>query len=697
MATLETIRSKAGVLISIIIGLALLAFVLGDLLNSGRSLFSSSQFEIAEINGKSIAFSEYQAKVDELIEIYKLNSGKTSVDGEVQDQISEQTWTTLVQDKVMDESYKNLAITVSPEELFDMVQGKNPHPLIQQVFKNPETGQVNTANVINFLKNMDQDPSKKTFWLYLENEISTQQKFSKFKTLVRQGLNVTTRQAKMSLDEKNLNVDFEYVSQNYASIPDTTIKVSDTELKEYYEKHKKRYEQEASRDLVYVTFDVAPSTEDMNVATDFITKIKPEFEATTDNEKFVNANSDNSFDPKNYRKGDLPKLLDSLLFNAPVGTVYGPYMEDNTYKLAKLHKIVFQPDSVKASHILIKTDQNMTVEKAKARLDSIKLVLQKGGNFAEMAMRFSADGSAQKGGDLGWFKEGQMVKPFNDACFEGKKGDLTIVESQFGVHLILLVDKGKDVKKVQVAMIENKVNPSTATYQKIFNKANQFAGSNNTREKFESAATTQNLSKKVANMVREADKTIPGLEQPRELVRWAYKAQKNEVSQVFEISNRFVVAVVTEIREKGFAPVEQVKPELEALVRKDKKIEIISKKLNDMIKAGKSLNDIALATQSTVQKAEAINFASFQIPGAGVEMKVIATAVATSLGKTSQAIGGNSGVYVLKVTNVTKGTATDVKTEKQQLASGFRSRSEGQAFEAMKKIADVMDYRGKFF
>jgi peptidyl-prolyl cis-trans isomerase D len=697
MATLETIRTKAGLLITIIIGMALLAFVLGDLLNSGKSMFGSSQFEIAEINGKSIPFAEYQKKVDELIEIYKLNSGKNTIENEVQDQISDQTWNTILQERVMENTYQDLGLAVSPEELFDMVQGKNPHPLIQQVFRNPETGQVNSANVLNFLKNMDQDPTKKSFWLYLENEISTQQRFSKFKTLVQQGLYVTNLQAKHSLNEKNQIVDFEFVAQNYATIPDTSIQVSESELKAYYEKHKNRYEQDASRDLVYVTFDILPSDEDRQMATELVNKLRPEFEKTEDNVKFVNSNSDVTFNDKNFKKTDLPAPLDSVLFDAAIGTVFGPYLDNTTFKIAKLHKILFLPDSVKASHILIKPDQNMSMEKAKARLDSIKTLILQGGNFADFAMRFSADGSAQKGGDLGWFTEGQMVKPFTDACFEGKKGDLPIVESQFGVHLIQIVDKGKESRRVQVAMIETMIEPSTATYQKIFTNANQFAGTNNTREKFEAAATAQNLSKRLANNIREADKALPGLEQPREMVRWAYKSTKNEVSPVFEIGNRFVVAVLTEIREKGIAPLEQVKPEIEALVRKDKKTETIGKKMEDMMKAGKSLTDIATAMKTIVQKAEQISFSSFQIPGAGVELKVIATAVATPVGKMSSPVGGNSGVFVLKVTQATKGTATDAKMEKEQLMAGMKSRSEGQAYEAMKKIADVKDFRGKFF
>ncbi|MCX6256584.1 MAG: SurA N-terminal domain-containing protein [Bacteroidia bacterium] len=700
MAILENIRSKAGTLVAIIIGLSLLAFVLSDMLESGKSIFSGKKTQIAEIGGKAVQWQEYTQMIDELENIYKINSQKDNIDQETVDQIMEQTWTSLIKTKVMEEVYDDLGIAVSSDELFDMVQGNNLHPIIKQLFADKETGQVNTANIIKFLKSKDQDQTGKsqTYWLYIEKEITSDRLFTKFKNLVKQGMYTTSHQAKMSLDEKNHLVDFNYVVQKYASIPDSTVKVNDSELKDYYSKHGNDYKQEATRDIIYISYDVTPSGEDRAGALKWIEKVKPEFEKAENDSLFVEAQSDNSFNDKAFKKSDMPKPLDSALWDASAGTIYGPYFADNAFKLAKLSKIKMLPDSVRASHILIKVDQKMTKEKAHATIDSLKKLIKGGMNFAALAMKHSNDaGSAQKGGDVGWFTEGKMVKPFEYAAFNGKKGDLVIVDSQFGVHLILITDKGKEMKKVQLAIVERKLEPSNKTFQKYYADAIKFATSNRTKEKFEASVSQQNLTKRVGSNIKENDKTIPGMEQAREVVRWAYKAKKNEISPVFELTNRYIIALLTEIRDKGIAPFEQVKTQIESIVKKDKKFEMISKTFNESIARNASLDEIAKTMKTTVDTAKAISFSSFQIPNLGVEPNVIATASLIDMDKLSQPINGSIGAFIIKVVNVSKGTDTNVKAEQDKLTQGAKSRSEYQAFEAMKTMANIGDYRAKFY
>ena len=700
MAILEKIRSKAGTLVAIIIGLSLIAFVLSDMLESGRSIFSGRKTEIAQINGKSVQWQEYTQMIDELENIYKINSGQDNVDAETVDQIMEQTWTALIKTKVMEDEYEELGIGVSSDELFDLVQGNNIHPIIKQLFADKETGQVNPANIIKFLKTKDQDQTGKsqTYWLYIEKEIKTDREFTKFKNLVKQGLYTTTHQAKMSLDEKNYMVDFHYVVQKFTSVPDSSVKVEDSELKDYYSKHENDYKQEASRDIVYVSFDIVPSGEDRTAAEEWINKTKPEFENADDDSIYVEANSDTPFNDKSFKKSELPKPLDTVLWDTPKGTVYGPYFMDGAYKLAKLSKIKMMPDSVKASHILIKTNQKVTNEKAHATLDSIKTLLKSGANFAVLAMQHSADqGSAQKGGDVGWFTEGKMVKPFENACFNGKKGDLVIVDSQFGVHLILITDKGKENKKVQVAIVERKLEPSNKTFQKYYADASKFATNFNTKDKYEAAITQQNLAKRVGTNIKENDKTIQGLDQAREIVRWVYKAKKDEISPIFDLNNRYILAMLTEIREKGTAPFEQVKAQVEAIVKKDKKSEQIIKKFNEAISQNKSLDEMAVMLGVNVDTAKAVSFSSFQLPNLGMEPAVIATASLIEKDKLSEPVNGNMGVFVIKVYNTVKNTDTNVKAEQDKLTQSAKSRSEYQAFETMKTNANIEDFRAKFY
>jgi len=173
MATLQTIRNRAGLLIAIVIGISLGAFVLGDLFQSGSSIFKKSQMEIGEINGESIQYPDFQRQVEELGEIYKQNTQQNQLDENSWVQVREQTWNNSVQKIVMSDVYKDLGIEVTSDELFDMLQGANLHPIIQQLFRNPNTGQVDRGAVVNFLKQLDTnvDPERKAYWLYLEKQI----------------------------------------------------------------------------------------------------------------------------------------------------------------------------------------------------------------------------------------------------------------------------------------------------------------------------------------------------------------------------------------------------------------------------------------------------------------------------------------------------------------------------------------------
>ncbi len=702
MATLEKIRNRAGVLVATVIGLALLAFILGDLFSSGRSLFSSQQYEIANIAGKSIPVQAYQSKVDQLAEIYKMNTKQSALDEQTMDGIREQTWQQMVQENVMGEEYKKTGIGVSSEEVYDLVTGKNPHPIIRQMFTNPQTGELNRSAILQFLKTMDQDQTgeQKAFWLYLENEIIRERKMTKFTNLVKQGLYVTSLETKDKYYEDNKKVDFEFLVRRYNVIPDSAVKYSESDLKSYYDAHENDYKQTASRDIDYVAFEIKPSESDYQDAEKYIEDLKKDFINTEDNEQFVNLNSDVPFNPMHFKKEDLSPLIADSIFDAPVGTVVGPYFEDEAYKLAKLNAIAYLPDSVKARHILLQpVSQNpQAIAQTKALADSLMTLLANGADFAKLAMQYSKDGSAQQGGDLGWFKEGQMVKEFNDAAFSAEVGKVQQVNTQYGIHLLEVTAKSQPVKKVQLALVQRLVEPSSQTYQDYYSKASKFAGLNNTEEKFENAVKEEGLNKRIANNILENDKQIPGLESPRELIRWVYNADEGDVSSVFELGNKFVIAHVTAVREDGIAPLEQVKNDVELNVIKEKKAEELSSGLAAQVKENKSLEEIAQGYSSDVQQASNISFSSFSVPGAGIEPKVIATATNIQADKISDPVDGNNGVYILKVTSINEPAQTDDYTmQRIALERANTSRAGYEAFNALKKLADIEDYRSKFY
>jgi len=348
MATLERIRNKSGLLI-IVIAVGLLAFLLGDLMSSGDSMFRGQKMQIAEINGTSVSYPEYQSYVTELEDYYKLNSRTSALDENTSYQIREQAWNQLVQDVIMDEKYDDLGIAVTPDEIFEMATGKNVHPQIRQMFTNPQTGIFDKAQVINFLQQKNLDPNANFYWLFLEKQIKKERLFTKYRDLIKKGMYVTTAQAEAEAKAKQNKVDFDFVVKRYSAVSDSAVSVSDSEVNDYYNAHKENYKQEATRDVVYVSFDVKPSDEDREMAKQWIEKSLVEFEnPETDAIQYVNMNSEANYIDRNLKFEQLSSTLQGFVQGAEVNEVYGPYLENETYKLSRIVAIKQMPDSVKA-------------------------------------------------------------------------------------------------------------------------------------------------------------------------------------------------------------------------------------------------------------------------------------------------------------------------------------------------------------
>ena len=353
-------------------------------------------------------------------------------------------------------------------------------------------------------------------------------------------------------------------------------------------------------------------------------------------------------------------------------------------------------DSVKARHILINIEKGDTA-KAMATADSIKNAVNKGSKFADLAMLFSKDqGSAVKGGDLGWFKQGAMVAPFNDACFNGKKGDMPIVISQFGIHFIEILDKGAASKQIQVLTIERKVEPSQKTYDGMYNKANMFASKNTTGELFDSSIIKQGLNKRIADNIKENDKTIAGLDQPRELIRWAYTATKGDLSKVYTFGDKYVIAHLVDIKEKGTLPIEEVKEAVTIEARKIKKAQMLLDKFNAA--SATTIDALAQKLNVTATDADNVNFANSYIPGMGNEPVMIGKIFATKAGAMTKPIKGDNAVAVIMVKTITPAPPTkDYSANIKQLTEQRKSRSDYEVFNTLKERANIEDGRSKFY
>lgn len=695
MAVIEKIRGRAGMLIAIV-GFSLAAFILGDFFSSNNA-FRSGDTAVGEINGRSVNVMDFEEKVQTQVDNYKLQGNTETVDQNTMDQLREQTWNQLINDMVLKPQFEKLGLTCSPKELLDMVQGKNPHPQIKQAFTDPKTGQFNPANVAQFLKNMDNDQTGRTRkqWMLFENAIREERIQQKYYNLLKGGMYVTKAEATDDFIARNKPASVRFVAVPYTTIVDSTIEVTDAELKTLYNATMKKYKQESTASIEYVTFEIQPTPEDRQASLAAISKLTDEFRVATNDSAFVALNSDNPFNPGYSKKGSLPYNIDSLMFSNPVGFVYGPYEEGQLLRIAKVSDIKMLPDSVKASHVLLRLD-GANKDNVLAQADSIKKALQGGADFKSLSDKYSTDeGAKAKGGDLGWFQPGMMVKEFNDACFEGKKGDYTIVETQFGIHIIYIADQGKTSRQVRVAFIDKKVEPSTKTYQSVYAKANEFAAKNTTAEAFDKAVIDQKLMPLKEPSVMENARQVGPLENSRELVRWSFKGEIGEVSQAFEFGSRFVVAKIIERREKGYSTIEQIKDQLTAEVRKDKKAAMIAEKLS---KGGSSLDAMASAVGQPVQNAENVSFASPVLGNTGMESYVVGYLSAMKPGQTSKPLKGLNGVYVVQVVSFADVKApADVKDVQAQLRSQLQSRSQYESYNALREKAGIVDKRAKFY
>lgn len=696
MAVIEKIRGKAGLLIGIV-GFSLAAFILGDFFSTRNGFMSGSDSTVGEIKGKKINIMDFEARVQTQVDNYKLQSSNETVDQNTMDQLREQSWNQLINEMVMNPQFEKLGLTCSPKELLDMVQGKNPHQQIKQAFTDPKTGIFNSANVVNFLKNMDNDATGKTRqqWVLFENAIREERIQQKYYNLIKQGLFVTKAEAKDDFFAKNKTANVRYVALPYTSIIDSTIEITDSELKTLYNATMKKYKQEASTNIDYVTFEITPSDMDRQAAMFAITQLTDTFRTSTNDSVFVVLNSDGPFNASYNKKGSLPFNIDSLMFSVPVGFVYGPYEENGAFRLAKLSAVKMMPDSVKASHILLKLE-GAVKDSLLARADSIKKALMAGADFKTLSDQYSTDeGAKMKGGDLGWFSPGMMVAEFNDACFQGNKGDYTIVQTQFGVHIIHIVDQGKQSRQVRVAYVEKKIEPSTKTYQAVYAKANEFAGKNLTADAFEKAVTEQKLTKFSEPNIMETARQVGPLEGSREMVRWSFTAELGEVSKAFEFGNRFVIAKLNDRREKGFSTMEQVKDQLTAELRRDKKAAMLMEKMK---KGGTTLESIGTAVTQPVQSAASVSFASPMLANSGMESFVVGYLMAMKPGQTSAPLKGLNGVYVVQVESFADvKEPADLKEATKQLRSQLQNRSQYESYNALREKAGIVDKRAKFY
>lgn len=703
MGLMNYLRNRAGTVIVGFIGFAIVAFLLGDVISYGTPFWARHQNQVGSINGEAIDINAFNAQVDQTSEMFRQQMGGGTLSPQMKSWAVQQVWSQYLNRELLKSEVGRIGLSVGRTELNDLVQGDNPSMQIQQAFRNPQTGQFDRDQLNTFISQVNTLPQGHEAhgqWEALLQNIIDEQLSAKYTNLVNNSVYVTSLEANESYSQRNKLANFEYVLLDYQSVPDGDVTITEQDYKEYYNENKGVFKNpEETRSLEYVVFDASPTAQDTARVQTTIDELKTQLAETKTDSLFAAVNSDTKY-PYIFRKqGELGPALDTLVFDAPVGTTVGPVLANGRFEIAKVVESQVGPDSVKASHILLNPATEGGADKAAAKADSIKGLIEKGESFAALAIQFSVDeGSKINGGELGTFGRGMMVPAFENAAFGAKKGEVVIATSQFGIHIIKVEDQIGSSRFVKAAIIDKQINSGRETLEAAYRKATQFFGEVGNAD-FEETATKQELSVLKAEDVNAMETMLMGTEVPRDLMRWAFDADKGDVTdKIYESDNHYVVARLTGIRKAGQLPLEAVKSDMEDVVRNRVKAKKLIAQASEAANGATGIAQIGQKLGKTPALAENIVFANPVIPGVAQENAVVGTVFGLQPKQPSKPIRGSQGVYVIEVTGFVNPEApSDLTAQKQQLSQSLSQRIWSLAFQALQDKADVVDNRARFF
>ncbi|MCV9388157.1 peptidylprolyl isomerase [Reichenbachiella ulvae] len=690
MALINTLRNKGGKIVVGLIGFSIVAFIGADLLGPNSRLFGGAA-NIGEIAGQTISYQDFLDKQEEMTYNFQMNQGRSPSASE-QEFIRNQTWDALISEYAFEAQYNQLGLDISAEEIVDMVQGDNISPQIRQAFTNPETGVFEKERVIEYLRTLpEQAPQQRAAWYNFENSLAPTRQRTKYNNLIIKTNYATEAEAKFEYKSSNNTAEVNYIYVPYFSVSDTAIEVSDADLKAYFAAHKDEYKGEASKSLKFVVIDVVPSATDTAVVKEEIQELVSQFAAAEDDSLFASINSDATDAFKAYSADQLP----SAVQDAAIGDVVGPLVENGSFVLYKLSALTEGDDfTARASHILFKLEDK---EEANKVLRQIK----NGADFAEMARLHGTDGTASKGGDLGWFGSGRMVPEFEKAVFDATKEGLlpNLVETQFGYHIIDVTGV-KTNEEYKVAKVARELYVGDETRNAFYRDAEKFAFDTESSSEFQANAEAAGLAVKSASNLGPNAKRIPGINEARNIVYWAYnKASVGDVSEVFEIEDQYVVATLVSEQEEGEATLASVEVEVRKQVENEKKAAIITEKLN-------SIEEENLATKlisydgngAKYYSMTDLKMSSNSLKSVGLAPKAVGLAFAMEPGEITEPFAIDNGVIQMELVNKAEAPeVSDYEVYRNQVTSKKQSRLAYSIDEAVRELAEIEDERYKFF
>jgi peptidyl-prolyl cis-trans isomerase D len=711
MSIIQTIREKGAVIVIALIAISLIGFILMDSMSSsGGQIFSGDNTTLGIVNGEKILLGHFNEKVKEIEQQYPNNGNSQS------QQIMESVWNQMVAEKIVEEQFKDLGITFTPNEMSAVMFSEDAPQQLKQAFTDKETGQYNIEQAKQWWAETkrNRNPEQRNAIIsQVIDPMRLNSLYTKYTSMISGSIYQPKWLSKELNENKNNFASISYVAVPYTVISDSTIKVTDADIKSYLDKNQKEYKQEAGRMISYVSFSAAANSADSARILQSLKDLKPQFAADSNAKFFLGRNSSavpffDGYTPKSKIQGP---YKDSLL-SVPPGNVYGPYEDGKNYVLAKVLSMKMLPDSIECRHILLgtinpQTQQPLLSDTTAHRIaDSIALAIKGGANFDSLSEKYSTDEVAKKENgvmafDLTTIQSDGFAKEFGDFLLNDQGETKKVVKTQFGWHYIEILEKKDFQPAYKIAYMAKEIAPSDETINAANTAAIKLSGSAADQKSFSDYAAKNGLSKvAVPNVVKENDYQLGGLQDARPIIKWAFEAKEGQVSEPFAVKDDYVVAIVDRKVKKGALDVNTARPLVESLIRNQKKADEIKKKLNNPA----TLEAAAASYNLQVQNSGADSTLTFDaqiINGIGNEPRVAGAAFNKDYqSKPSPAFAGNTGVFVIKVNSVSTKPAPSpdlLKLQKSEEINRNMQSALGQSFNALKEIAEIKDNRSKFF
>jgi len=702
MALIGTLRNKMGTWVVVFVFVAIASFILGDIFSGNSSILNWGRNTVGEIAGRDISYEEFQSAIQEREANYILQLGREPGERELP-AVRQQAWDLLISRHAIQAEFAKVGIEVTDDELVDMISGTNVDENLKQAFTNPETGEFDRSRLgtyINQLKTMPANSDARVRWELFQRDLKPGRERIKYENLLIKSNYITKAEAEHEYHVQTDVAEVKYLYVPFYAVSDSAVDVTEDALKAYYNKNIERYKTEASRDIKYINVPVEPSAQDSLDVREDLARYVVELRNSQEDSVYAATNSEGQNAYSKYTPATLPSFVnaDSVI----EGKVIGPFLDGSSYKVVKISKIFKDTVySARAKHILIKwADASEAAKKeAREKAQNILKDIRGGADFGAKAREFGTDGTAQRGGDLGWFSSGQMVKPFETAVFGASKSGVlsNLVETEYGYHIIEVTNV-KNNTAYNIAVIERSITPSDATMNEAFRKAEAFASDLSNLEEFEARAKEQGLAVIDGRNILAGDRRIGTLGEARPVVQWLFnEASEGKISQVFDLQEQHVVAIMTGEVKKGYKPLASVKEEITPAVRNELKGNVIIEKLNGLTG---SLDEIktAYGQDAAIYTSSDLKLSGNSLPTVGFDPIAVGTAFSLEPGKRSKPHAGENGVAVIELLNKTVAPSiTDYSTYKTQLDQGNVNRSSVGVAEAIKENAAIVDKRFKFY